>query len=589
MRLRVHHPLFAGFVGFIGLLVVLIVAFTGTGLRGQLDDIYQRELEHQLDLAHALVEASPSKRADALANLISARIDSRVTFIGPGGTVIADSSVEPRSLPDVESHLDRPEVQGVLGGAAMSFAQRTSATVGESFLYGARMSTLAGQPVVLRIATPRTGVETAVEGMQRTVAVMGLLIMILASGAAFVLSKLFTRPLVALADEAGRLGRGDFTTKVPLGRVAELQDLAAAFNRLTDEIQARLSDLGRERDEMTTLIDCMAEGVIALTDDGRVSRVNRSARAMLGIGRVPELANLTSVIFDDALRASLEGSVRVPAQSAEIQVDDRTLLLASRVIDSGGAVTTLLDITDVRRLEQVRRDFVANASHELKTPLTSIRGFAETLVDDDPPTEMRRQFLDAISSNALRLQRLVEDLLELSRLESGGWKATAEQVVVADAVGEAWDAVITGVDPVPSLEIEGDAVVLGDPEGLFQIFRNLLENSVRHTEAAGDIRVSVRSDGRGMASISVADDGEGIPTAALPRVFERFYRADSSRARDAGGTGLGLAIVKHLVVAMGGEIEAHSTPGFGTRMSFTVPLIHAGDDSDDLRPADAAP
>jgi two-component system, OmpR family, phosphate regulon sensor histidine kinase PhoR len=589
VRLRVHHPLFAGFIGLIGLLVVLIVAFTGTGLRGQLDDIYQRELEHQLDLAHALVEASPSKGVDVLANLISQRIDSRVTFIRPDGAVIADSSVEPLALPNVENHRDRPEVQGVLGGAAMSFAQRASSTVGESFLYGARMATLAGQPVVLRIATPRTDIETAVGSMQRTVAVMGLLIMILASGAAFVLSKLFTRPLVALADEAGRLARGDFTTRVPLGRVAELQDVAAAFNRLTDEIQARLSDLGRERDEMATLIDCMAEGVIALTDDGRILRINRSARAMLGIGRVPELANVASVIRDDELRASLEGSVRVSAQSAEIEVDGRTVLLASRVIDSGGAVTTLLDVTEVRRLEQVRRDFVANASHELKTPLTSIRGFAETLVLDDPPTEMRRQFLDAISSNAIRLQRLVEDLLELSRLESGGWRATAEEVVVADVVSEAWDVVITGVDPVPGLEIDGAAVVLGDPEGLFQIFRNLLENAVRHTDAAGEIRVSVRSGDTGMVSISVADDGEGIPTAALPRVFERFYRADSSRARDAGGTGLGLAIVKHLVVAMGGAIEAHSTPGFGTRMSFTVPLIHAGESSDDLRPSDAAP
>jgi signal transduction histidine kinase len=415
-----------------------------------------------------------------------------------------------------------------------------------------------------------------VDAVQRTVALTGLVTMLLALAAAYGFSRAFTRPLVALADRDGQLAQGDFTSKVPLSRVAELQDLAVAFNRLTDELQSRLTELGRERDEMQTLIDCMAEGVVALTEDARLLRTNRAARSMLGLGAVPAFAPIGSVVRNEALRNALERSVTQEAQSGEIEIAGRHVLIASRSLDLGGAVTTMLDITELRHLEQVRRDFVANASHELKTPLTSIRGFAETLVDDDPPEKLRKQFLESIRVNTLRLQRLVDDLLDLSRLESGGWSAAKQEVEVARVVVDVWDEVASRAPNPPRFSIDGDAVVLGDRAGLFQIFKNLLENAERHTESSGRIRVEIQPDEAAqVARISVIDDGEGIPLKALPRVFERFYRADSSRARDVGGTGLGLAIVKHLVGSMGGEIEASSVLGKGTTITFTVPLWKA--------------
>ncbi|MDX1645535.1 MAG: ATP-binding protein [Longimicrobiales bacterium] len=573
LRLRVHHPLFAGFVAVIGFLVAIIVPLVGRGLRGELYDLHQNQLERQLDLAEALVDASPSTDADSLARLITARVENRVTFIDLEGRVLGDSFVEPARLPEVENHIGRPEVQGVLGGASKSFARRTSATVGLPLLYGARMATLGGEPIILRIATPLTSIEAAVDGVQRTVALIGLLTLLLALLGAYGLSKLFTRPLVALAERAGELAQGDVTSDVPLGRVAELQDLARAFNRLTDELQTRLSELARERDEMQTLIDCMAEGVIALTEDARLLRMNRAARALLELDPVPAFAPVSSVVRDEALRKALERSVTVEGQAAEIEMGGRHVLLASRALDSGGAVTTLLDITEVRHLEQVRRDFVANASHELKTPLTSIRGFAETLTEADPPDHLRKQFLESIRLNTLRLQRLVDDLLDLSRLESGGWAAAEEPVVLSEAVAEGWDLVECPAGSERTFTVEGEALVLGDRAGLVQIFRNLLENAVRHTSPSGTIRVTIRTDeGEGTAHVGVSDDGEGIPLKSLPRIFERFYRADSSRARDVGGTGLGLAIVKHLVGAMGGEIDADSTLGVGTTIRFTLPL-----------------
>ncbi len=574
MRIRLHHLLFASFLGIIGLLVALIVFLIGTGLRREFDAVFQRDLGRQLNLAQALVETSASTNADSLARAITVQIGSRVTLIDVDGTVLGDSFVELGFLAELENHADRPEVLGVLRGDSMSFSQRTSVTIGEPLLYGARRARFGEKVVVLRIAAPRTDIERAVRDVQSTVAFTGFMIMLLALAGAYTISKAFTRPLVDLADRAVRLARGDVTGKVPVSRVAELQDLATAFNRLTEERQERLSELSHERDEMQTLIDCMAEGVVALDRDARLLRLNRAARVMLGLGEVVDRTPVGAFIRDETLRRALEESVTDSARSNEIELDGRSLRLASRALDSGGAVTTLLDVTEVRHLEQVRRDFVANASHELKTPLTSIRGYVETLADDEPPPELRRQFVQSILKNTLRLQRLVEDLLDLSRLESGRWAAAQEAVWLRPIVEEAWALVSAQADAGPTFSVTGDALVAGDREGLFQIFRNLIENAVRHTESSGQIQVDVQSEApSGFAKVTVADDGEGIPTLALPRIFERFYRADSSRARDVGGTGLGLSIVKHLVDAMGGDIGAASVLGAGTTIEFTVPLF----------------
>jgi len=573
MRLKIHHPLFAGFLGVIGLLVVLITGLVGTGLRGELRATFEDELQRHLNLGAAVVASSRSLDADSLARVITDRIGHRVTIIDTVGVVLGDSFVEPRMLGSVENHLGRPEVTAVvLEGRRVAFAERTSATVGVSLLYGARMTTLGGVPVVLRIAAAQTDIAAAVRRVQRAVAATGLVAMVLALLVAYAVSFAFARPLVALADRARRLAEGDFASTVPGSRVVELNDVALAFNRLSDQLRARLSELGHERDEMQALIDCMAEGVIALDEQGRLLRTNRTARALLRLPEAPVRAAIGTFVRQPALRRALEESVKRPVQSAEIAIDGRHLLLASRALDLGGSVTTFLDITELRRLEQVRTDFVANASHELKTPLTSIRGFAETLVEDDPPEELRRQFLTSIRNNTLRLQRLVDDLLDLSRLESGGWSAGVAAVDLRDVVEEAWDLVAPQAKEGVEFSIEGDAVATGDRQALVQIARNLLDNATRHTDEGGSVLVQLTEGERaGTVELIVSDDGEGIPARSLPRIFERFYRADSSRARDFGGTGLGLAIVKHLAGAMGGEVVADSELGRGATFRVTLP------------------
>jgi len=551
MRIRIRYPLFAAFLGVIGLLVILILMLASSGLRRELGLMVRADLERQLALGEWVAQEVGLVDLDLLAREITDHIGYRVTFIDSEGSVLGDSYVEVGRLSEVENHYDRPEVQGLLvGGETVSFAERISETVDQSLLYAARLITLDGFSVIMRISAPQTDIEQAVSGVQRTVALYGLLAMLFALAAAYMVSIALTRPLVLLAKRARQLSKGDYTVRVPDTKVTELQDVANAFRLLTAELQSRFTELGHEREEMQTLIDCMAEGVIALSEDARVVRMNRSARALLELPDTPDCAPINSVVSDNKLRSVLEDSVIRPGNSDEVEVNGRHLLVSSRALDLGGAVTTLLDISEIRRLEQVRRDFVANASHELKTPLTSIR------------------------KNTLRLEHLVEDLLDLSKLESGGWTGRRESVDTKEVAEEAWQQVVRDIEGKGgiSFDILGDLRVKGDREGLFHVFRNLLENSIRHTDSGGSINVSMALTQDSMVEVVISDDGDGIPAESLPRIFERFYRADSARARDFGGTGLGLAIVRHLVSEMGGEVVAESQLGQGTTVRFTVPV-----------------
>ncbi|MDH5588554.1 MAG: ATP-binding protein [Gemmatimonadota bacterium] len=573
-RLRIHHRLFAGFLGVVLISAALTLLLVGKGLKKDLTATFEEDLTRQLALAAELLHTHPRDSADTVARLITRLVGYRVTLIAADGFVLGDSYVSRGGLANMENHGDRPEVLGATREGT-SFAVRTSETVGVSLLYAARRVDWAGEPVVLRMAAPLTDVEDAVAGAYGTVAVTGIVASLAALLMAFFLSKALARPLVVMADQARRITAGDFTQRARHAvRIAELDDLAVAFNRLTDELQVRLRELGGERDEMQTLIDCMAEGVVAVTEDSRIVRMNRAARTILGVGDAPVFAPVGTMVRNQEVRGLLESSLRSPVQAMEVRVGPRTLLFSSRSLDRGGAVSTLLDITEIRRLEQVRRDFVANASHEFKTPLTSIRGFAETLLESEPPDQLRREFLAAIGKNTLRLQHLVDDLLDLSRLESGGWVARPERIRVADAAEEAWEQVAaSAVARRVELVLDADVEVNADHQALVNVFRNLFENAVRHTDPGGHVRVSVGNRSGDPVEVRVSDDGEGIPIHVLPRIFERFYRGDSARAREVGGTGLGLAIVRHLVQAVGGEIRVESELGRGTTFRLTLPAV----------------
>lgn len=573
--MRIHHPLFLGYFGVVGLLVVLVVAFVGTSLREELVGLTRAEVGREVALARTIVEqAATGADSDSLVDLLSARIGHRVTLIGPDGRLLGDSELDASGLSAAENHSGRPEVVTARRGETGS-AERLSSTVDEPFLYVAESVTWnAGDTAVIRIAAPLDGIAATLQRSRRAVAGAGLVAMALALLVAYVLSRFLARPLVTLAERATQLARGDLAGRVSGGMgVLELDELANAFNRLTDELQARLQELGRERDEMQALIDCMAEGVVALTDDARILRTNRAARTLLQFSEPPMFAPVGTIIRQPELRELLEASVVRPVLAREIRIGDGWFIVSGRLLDQGGAVTTFLDVTEIKRLEQVRRDFVANASHELKTPLTSIRGFAETLLEGDPPPDLRETFLESIHSNTVRLQHLVDDLLDLSRLESGGWMARSEPVELAERAMGAWDDLEEGARPRRDLvfSIEGSGMAIADPQGVQQIFQNLLDNARRYTPDGGSVSVLIRPGGADALVVEIRDDGAGMPSKSIPRIFERFYRADTSRAREVGGTGLGLAIVRHLVQQMGGDVSAESELGVGTTIRFSLP------------------
>jgi len=263
-----------------------------------------------------------------------------------------------------------------------------------------------------------------------------------------------------------------------------------------------------------------------------------------------------------------------PVQDRQLDMDDRAFLVNARPLPAGGAVLVIHDLTEIRRLEAVRRDFVANVSHELKTPLTSISGYAETLLADPPDPDTARRFTSTILSNARRMQRLVDDLLDLSRIEAGRWQPNKAPVDVSAVARESWTALAGRAETQGvAFEVaigEGAEVVSADPDALRQILTNLLDNSLRYTPAGGRIICAAEREGAGIA-VTVRDTGVGITREHLPRIFERFYRADASRSREEGGTGLGLAIVKHLVEAHGGRVYAESERGLGTSVTCWFP------------------
>ena len=350
-------------------------------------------------------------------------------------------------------------------------------------------------------------------------------------------------------------------------------DLADALSRMAEQLEGRLSALTAEDALTSAVLESLNEGVIAVDGAGVVVRTNASARALL---QLPSTAPFSTSqlprdrVLLEALEAARRGNLVEPTEGI---VGGRTMAVTARPLRDGGAVLTLLDTTPIRKLETVRRDFVANVSHELRTPLTLVGGFAETLVEQHAPGSQEHRFAEVIRTNALRMQRIVDDLLDLSRIESGGWVPAPRDVPVAPTAREVLDAARPDADRRGvslAVDLPEGVHVHADPTALRQVLGNLVSNAVRHTPA-GTVTVFARSEPDGASAVGVRDTGTGISAEHLPRIFERFYRADPGRSRDEGGTGLGLAIVRHLVEAHGGRVYAESAPGKGTTVTAIFP------------------
>ncbi|HUG37518.1 MAG TPA: ATP-binding protein, partial [Candidatus Limnocylindrales bacterium] len=511
--------------------------------------------------------------------------EARVTLIAADGVVVADSAVAADALPRLDNHASRPEVAAALGGVRGESA-RMSASVGRRTLYVA-VPAPGPEGGVVRLAVDLGFVEAEAAELRRALARGGLLGLALALPLSMALAGRLLRPMSELREVLSSMTRGDLRRRLPWRSRDELGEIADAIHRMAEELRARIADLTSEKEQLRAVLLGMVEGVLVVDRQGRVVLANRRLRELFGawgevIGR-SALEMIRRTEIEQALEQAAASQEPVVLELAAGEDRDRAILMhAVRFPASGellGTVAVFHDVTELRRLERVRREFVANVSHELKTPLTAIRGFAETLREKSPDEEQRRQYLDVILRHAGRLSDLIDDLLELSRIES---RQTAldrtEVAVVAVAQGILRDLAprLAARRLGAELRAEGEMHALADRRALEQVLLNLLDNAIKYTDPEGRIEIRVRREGDRIR-LDVADTGIGIPESDQLRIFERFYRVDKARSRDLGGTGLGLAIVKHLVQAMGGEVSVRSRPGEGTTFTLTLPASTRAD------------
>lgn len=382
-----------------------------------------------------------------------------------------------------------------------------------------------------------------------------------------------TRPIVELRNTARAIAAGDRTLRPALLERGETGDIADALKQLVEQSERQAAELSAEEALLVALSESLNEGVIAVNSRQQVLRINDTARRLLRI-KDPVPFSVSFLPRDRTLREALDIALSGrDAEPGEARVDGEFLSVTARPLAGGGAVLALYNLTPFRRLEAVRRDFVANVSHELRTPLTIISGFVDTLRDEALPANLRREFLAMAATNVQRMQRIVDDLLDLSRIESGGWlpnpHALDLRVVAAEVAQPLVEPARTKGVRLEISIADGAADAYVDATATRQILTNLAENALRHT-ASGTVQIFSERDGEGVW-VGVRDTGNGIAAEHLSRIFERFYRADPGRSREAGGTGLGLSIVKHLTEAHGGHVRADSEVDVGTTIAAWFP------------------
>jgi signal transduction histidine kinase len=565
--MTLSQRLLAGLLAVIGALVAAVVIIAGSRLNSRLYRDSGDELEREARIVGVMWQTHPGN-PDSLANAAGAALQRRVTLIDSSGVVIGDSQFDEERLHALENHFNRPEIAAARA-TGTGRATRASASAGDEEMYVG----IRHPRGYVRVSIGTARMREIVAGAWRDVLVASLIALVGAIVLAAIFSNRVSKPIVELRDVTRAIAAGDLTRRPSLNAAGEVGDLAVSVGRMTDELRRRLQEMTDEDARLVAVIESLDEAIIAMDQRGDVVRMNAAGRRLFATtAALPFPA--TELTLGPALRGALTSAMRgMPSEGVETTVGDRIVSLTVRPLPAGGAVLAVLDLTERRRLETVRRDFVANVSHELKTPLTVIGGFAETLRDPQLPASDRQRFIDLLLANTSRMQRIVDDLLDLSRYESAAWTPQPSDVDLESVVGELFNLVQASADAknlALVTAIAPDARTFRfDPTALRQILANLIENAIRYT-ASGSVTVSARRSGDAMV-IAVRDTGIGIAAEHLNRIFERFYRADPSRSRADGGTGLGLAIVRHLVEAHGGRVSAESMPGAGTTVEIRLP------------------
>lgn len=576
MRSRLFYKIFATYL----VIMILTLGITGFLLSIRIrNEATARTQDEILSLARIMTRM-PEGDIRRVASFFGGTSLTRITLIDRSGTVIADSEANPKNM---ENHLNRLEIQQALikgEGAAIRFSQ----TLGVDMLYVA-LPLRDGVEIkgYLRLARPLLAVDAVIKKLVESIYYTIFIIIVFSLLVAFIFSWRLLSPIRKIADSARRVRRGEIPGTLLMNSRDEIGQLAQDINYMVMELQEKIRQAKEGAGKLEAAFAGMTEGVIILDREDRIETVNRGMNAILdnrygSILKKTPLEAFRNVELHGALeRFKKEGAPVLQ----EITMEGTSPLILdvniSAVTDMpDGEDKTLLvfhDVSRPHRLETIRADFVANVTHEIKTPLTAIIGFAETLekgaVADQ---ETVQKFMRTISENAQRLDRLVEDLLTLSAIELGDVQLNREEFSVAQTIENAL-AVVGGKAKEKAIALlwNGDGglpPIRGDHDRVLQVLLNILDNAIKFTPQGGTITIEVSVANAHYVVVKIADNGIGIPPGDIPRLGERFYRVDKARSRALGGTGLGLSIVKHLMERMEGRIEIESRLGAGTTVSL---------------------
>jgi two-component system phosphate regulon sensor histidine kinase PhoR len=588
LRKELLLKVYSAYLVIIVLSIVMVGGYASTTLKKFYLHKTAEDLEVRARLIERDVAATFSEKnrvsLDELSKSLAKDTSMRITLILPTGEVVGDSDMDPRMM---EDHSSRPEVKEALAGKTGMYT-RYSETLRKEMMYVAIPARREGEVVgVVRTSMPLTEINKAVGSIYLKIAFFGLVIIIVAVSINLEISRRLSRILKEMRQGAQRFAGGDLTHRLLIPDSEELGSLADALNQMAKKLGDRMRMTIEQRNELEAVLSAMEEGVVAVDSDEYIFTINQAASLLLGIdGTTAKGHTIQEIVRNaDILRfftGILTGKGKNKEEIVRHGTESKFLQVSGTVLRDSegekiGALVVLNDITRLRQLENIRREFVANVSHELKTPITSIKGYIETLQEGAlEDKENARKFLEIIFKQADLLHALIDDLLSLSKIEQEAERG--EMQLVDEKVRRIIEAAIAAYKTRArehriqvTLHCKDEVVVKANARLLEQAVGNLLDNAIKYSEAGSSVDIEVVVKNKKEVAIAVRDHGGGIAPEHLSRLFERFYRVDKGRSRELGGTGLGLAIVKHIIQAHGGRVAVESTPGKGSTFTLFLP------------------